>query len=125
MSDVSMSHEKGRIVRSIGYHTAPAGRKFTGMRSGLRSDPTTWTDERHKDGLAGEEQAIAYLKTKGWHVVAHPLRVGRAEIDLVARRGRLVVLLEVKVRRGEGFGTPFVAGKGERRREGGNGSRGG
>src|SRR5213595_1654350 len=67
--------------------------------------------------LAGEEQAIAYLKTKGWHVVAHRFRVGRAEIDLVARRGRLVAFLEVKVRRGEGFGTPFEAVTGQKRRE--------
>ena len=79
-------------MRSNGYRLRRAGRKLAVVRSGLRSDPKTWTDERHKDGLAGEEQAIAYLKTKGWHVVAHRFRVGRAELDLVARRGRLVAL---------------------------------
>ena len=67
--------------------------------------------------VAGEEQAIAYLKTKGWHLVAHRFRVGRAEIDLVARRGRLVAFIEVKVRRGEGFGKPFEAVTGQKRRE--------
>src|SRR3989442_12976859 len=103
-------------MRSFGYHLQRAGRKFAGMRSGLRSDPATWTDERHKDGLAGEEQAIAYLKTKGWHVVAHRFRVGRAEIDLVARRGRLVAFPELKVRRGEGFGAPFEPVNGEKSR---------
>src|SRR5437773_7200358 len=103
-------------MRSFGYHLQRAGRKFAGMRSGLRSDPATWTDARHKDGLAGEEQAIAYLKTKGWHVVAHRFRVGRAEIDLVARRARLLAFLEVKVRRGEGVGTPFEPATRQKRR---------
>ena len=104
-------------MRCFGYHAQRVGRKLADVRSGLRSDPKTWTDERHKDGLAGEEQAIAYLKTKGWHVVAHRFRIGRAELDLVARRGRLVAFVEVKVRRGEGFGTPFEAVTGQKRRE--------
>src|SRR5437762_11700289 len=104
-------------MRSNGYRLRRAGRKLAVVRSGLRSDPKTWTDERHKDGLAGEEQAIAYLKTKGWHVVAHRFRVGRAELDLVARRGRLVAFVEAKVRRGAGCGTPFEAVTGQNRRE--------
>ena len=113
----SEPQQNRRTLRRFGYYVWLAGRKFAGVRSGLRSDPKTWTDERHRDGLAGEEQAIAYLKTKGWHVVAHRFRVGRAEIDLVARRGRLVAFVEVKVRRGEGFGKPFEAVTGQKRRE--------
>jgi len=49
--------------------------------------------------------------------VAHRFRVGRVELDIVARRGHLVAFVEVKVRRGEGFGSPFEAITGAKRRE--------
>ncbi|HXF95424.1 MAG TPA: YraN family protein [Gemmatimonadales bacterium] len=87
------------------------------MQSGIRSDPEQWTDERQQRGLQGEREAIRYLEANGWTVVAHRFRLGRVELDLVARRGRLVAFVEVKVRRGEGFGSPFEAVTGAKRRE--------
>lgn len=87
------------------------------MKSGLRSDPEQWTDERQKRGLAGEEQAIRYLLSRGWTLLAHRFRAGRAEIDLIVRRGDLVAFVEVKTRRGEAFGSPFAAITGPKRRE--------
>ena len=87
------------------------------MRSGLRSDPAEWTDERHKRGLAGEQQAIQYLLSRGWHIVAHRFRVGHTEIDLIVRQGSLVAFVEVKARRGDAFGSPFEAVTGAKRRE--------
>src|SRR2546426_2118019 len=94
------------------------------MSSGVHSDPAGWTDPRHQRGLAGEEQAIRYLQSRGWDVVAHRFRVGRIELDLVARRGHLVAFIEVKSRRGTAFGTPFEAvtgGKGSEIRKTGRG----
>lgn len=87
------------------------------MKSGLRSDPKQWTDERQKRGLAGEEQAIRYLLSRGWALMAHRFRVGHAEIDLIVRRGDLVAFVEVKTRRGDAFGSPFAAVTGPKRRE--------
>lgn len=87
------------------------------VRSGLRSDPARWTDERQQRGLAGERQAIAYLVARGWHIAAHRFRAGRVELDLVARQGRLVAFVEVKVRRGDAFGSPLEAVTGAKRRE--------
>lgn len=87
------------------------------MKSGIRSDPAQWTDERHQRGLAGEEKAIRYLQSRGWDVVAHRFRAGRMELDIVARRGVLVAFVEVKVRRGEAFGSPLEAVTGAKRRE--------
>jgi len=87
------------------------------VNTGVRSDPNTWQDPRHRDGLAGELQAIQYLVTQGWFVVAHRWRVGRIEIDLVIRRGKLVAFVEVKTRRGTAFGSPFEAVTGAKRRE--------
>lgn len=87
------------------------------MHSGLRSDPADWKDERQRQGLAAEQQAMRYLMSRGWTMLAHRWRVGRAEIDIVARRGALVSFVEVKARRGEGFGSPLEAITGAKRRE--------
>ncbi|HEY6061499.1 MAG TPA: YraN family protein [Gemmatimonadales bacterium] len=87
------------------------------MHRGLRSDPSEWTDDRHKQGLAAEEQAIRFLASRGWLVLAHRWRVGRTEIDIVARRGVTVAFIEVKSRRGEAFGSPLEAVTGAKQRE--------
>ncbi|HYU01877.1 MAG TPA: YraN family protein [Gemmatimonadales bacterium] len=87
------------------------------MTNGVRTDPAAWTDDRHKRGLAGEEQAIQYLLARGWHIVAHRFRVGHTEIDLIARQGSLVAFVEVKARRGTAFGSPLEAVTGAKRRE--------
>lgn len=87
------------------------------MPSGVHSNPADWTDPRHRRGLAGEEQAIRYLQSRSWQVVAHRFRVGRVELDLVVRRGNLVAFVEVKARRGTEFGSPFEAITGAKRRE--------
>lgn len=87
------------------------------MPSGIHSDPEQWRDPRHRLGLAAEEQAIRYLQSRGWDVVTHRFRVGRIELDLVARRGHLVAFIEVKARRGLAFGSPFEAVGGAKRRD--------
>src|SRR3989442_1356423 len=94
------------------------------MKPGLRSDPAEWTDERHKRGLAGEQQAIQYLLSRGWHIVAHRFRVGHTEIDLIVRQGSLVAFVEVKARRGDAFGSPLEAVTGAKRRGVGEAGRG-
>jgi len=60
---------------------------------------------------------MRYLQSRGWDIVAHRFRVGRVEVDLVARRGALVAFVEVKVRQGDAFGSPFEAVTGAKRRE--------
>jgi len=87
------------------------------VKSGLRSDPADWKDERHRRGIAGEEQAIRYLQSRGCTIVAHRFRVGHTEIDLIARQGDLVTFVEVKTRRGTAFGSPLEAVTGAKRRE--------
>ncbi len=71
--------------------------------------PDTWTDPRHRLGLSGEEDAIGYLLAGGWQVEAHRFRVGRNDLDLVARRGTLVAFIEVKTRRGGEMGPGRLA----------------
>jgi putative endonuclease len=75
----------------------------------IKSDPATWTDKRHLTGLRGEEQARQFLESCGWQILAHRFRMGRLEIDLVARKGFLVSFIEVKTRHGRSFGSPIEA----------------
>ncbi|MGE5539798.1 MAG: YraN family protein [Gemmatimonas sp.] len=53
-------------------------------------------DERA--GRAAETVAALLLRLKGYRIVARRFRGLRGEVDLIARRGRLVVFVEVKRR---------------------------
>jgi len=83
----------------------------------IKSDPSTWTDVRHRRGLAAEREAAEYLTACGWDILAHRFRVGRWEVDLVAQKGSLVAFIEVKARRGTAFGAPEEAVTWSKRRE--------
>lgn len=67
--------------------------------------PEPFSDPRQRLGLEGEETAIAYLTRLGWSIEAHRFRMGRLEIDLIARLGALVAFVEVKTRRGDAYGS--------------------
>ena len=49
-------------------------------------------------GRKGEMLAANYLRLKGWSILARRLKTPRGEVDLVARRGKLVAFVEVKWR---------------------------
>jgi putative endonuclease len=65
-----------------------------------------WENLRQIRGLWGERTAIAYLVSCGWNIEAHRFKLGRHDIDLIARRGGLVAFVEVKTRRSVTQGTP-------------------
>lgn len=52
-----------------------------------------------RDGRRGEVLVAWYLRFKGWHVLARRVKTPRGEIDLIARRGRTLAMIEVKWRR--------------------------
>lgn len=49
-------------------------------------------------GLSAETRAVVYLLAKGFRIAARRWRCAAGEIDIVARRGRLVIFVEVKAR---------------------------
>ena len=53
---------------------------------------------REAQGRRGEALAAWYLRLTGWRIVAQRLKTPRGEIDLIARRGRTVIFVEVKWR---------------------------
>ncbi|HSP35400.1 MAG TPA: YraN family protein, partial [Thermoanaerobaculia bacterium] len=58
-------------------------------------------------GARGERRAAWFYRLRGYRVVARNVRLHSGEIDLVVRRGRTLVIAEVKTRQslaaGEGF----------------------
>lgn len=51
-----------------------------------------------RTGLSAESKAAAYLMMKGFRIVARRWRSPAGEIDIVARRGKLLIFVEVKAR---------------------------
>ncbi|MBN1619414.1 YraN family protein [candidate division WOR-3 bacterium] len=59
--------------------------------------------EKAKTGAFGENIAVEYLKKKGYNVKCRNVRVGKAEIDIVASFKGLAVFVEVKTRSDESW----------------------
>ncbi len=49
-------------------------------------------------GRGAETLACWYLRLKGWRILARRARVHGGEVDIVARRGRMLAFVEVKAR---------------------------
>ncbi|MFN0088817.1 MAG: YraN family protein [Acidimicrobiales bacterium] len=64
------------------------------------------TNARQALGRAGEAQAAAWYRGRGYDVIAQNWRRRDGEIDLIAARGSVVVFCEVKTRSSERFGSP-------------------
>jgi putative endonuclease len=67
-------------------------------------------------GRAGERAAADFLRARGYEIVGAGFLARRGELDLVCRRGRDLVVVEVKTRAGDAFGTPFEAVGSRKRR---------
>lgn len=55
----------------------------------------------------GERRVLRHYRLRGYRLLAANARVGRYELDLVLRRGRRVLFVEVKEKRGGAFGHPL------------------
>jgi putative endonuclease len=60
-------------------------------------------------GRAGEKVAAELLRRRGYEVIGTGFTARRGEIDLVCRRGRELVIVDVKTRTSDAFGTPAEA----------------
>jgi putative endonuclease len=54
--------------------------------------------EAEKRGRGAETLACWYLRLRGWRILARRARVPGGEVDVVARRGRILAFVEVKAR---------------------------
>ena len=53
---------------------------------------------RHERGRAGERAAERHLVRRGWTILDRRWRAAGGELDLVAARGRVLIMCEVKTR---------------------------
>src|SRR6266566_5568079 len=94
-----------------------------------RSDPATRPKPHSQDvlgalprlragelGRAGERAAADLLRSRGYRIVGAGFLARRGELDLICRRGRELVVVEVKTRSSDAFGTPLEAVGSKKRR---------
>jgi putative endonuclease len=61
---------------------------------------------RQRFGRAAEEAAAHHLTRNGWRLLGRNVRIGRGELDIIARRGGVLAFIEVKARRTSTCGAP-------------------
>ena len=66
-------------------------------------------DPRKELGDHGEDLAAAALKKQGFKILERNYTTPLGEIDLVARQGKTLVIVEVKTRKSTRFGSPQEA----------------
>lgn len=72
-------------------------------------------DGRHDEGKDefgrwGEDQAVRLLQGKGYRIIGRRVRPNpHDELDIIARKEKSLVFVEVKSRRDEAFGRPAAA----------------
>ena len=54
--------------------------------------------DRERGGRRAQTLACWWLRLKGWAILARRLKTPLGEVDIVARRGRVVAFVEVKAR---------------------------
>lgn len=57
-------------------------------------------------GQEGEEMAVAFLRKKGYSILERNYRFQKAEVDILAQKGKVLAAVEVKTRSTPDFGDP-------------------
>ena len=65
--------------------------------------------EHNEFGKLGEEIAANYLIGKGYEILERNWRNRHKEIDIIAKDGEELVIVEVKTRKNDDYGEPFIA----------------
>ena len=89
------------------------GRTATTMRDKAAADPLRSAAERR--GRRAETIAAWFLRAKGYRLLARRVKTPVGEIDLIMRRRKTIVFIEVKQRPSEAEALDAVTAKGRRR----------
>jgi len=55
---------------------------------------------------ASERRAARHYRLRGYRLLGTNVWIGGNELDVIARRGRVIVMCEVKSKSGDGYGDP-------------------
>src|SRR2546428_9741096 len=97
------------IRHSVPSRRDPATRPKPHSRDVLGALPRLRAGRSAELGRAGERAAADLLRSRGYQIVGAGFLARRGELDLVCRRGRELVVVEVKTRSSDAFGTPLEA----------------
>ena len=62
--------------------------------------------EHNETGKKGEDLAVKYLREHGYDIIECNWRFKHYEIDIIAKKGNTLAIVEVKSRTGDFFGEP-------------------
>ena len=62
--------------------------------------------QHNETGKQGEAEAARYLRKNGYEIVEQNYRYQHAEIDIIAKKGKLLIFAEVKTRTNLSYGNP-------------------
>ena len=62
--------------------------------------------EHLETGKEGEQNATDFLIGKGYEIMVRNYRHRHAEIDIIAKKGKMLLFVEVKTRRNLSYGMP-------------------
>ncbi|MCX5901577.1 MAG: YraN family protein [Proteobacteria bacterium] len=72
--------------------------------------PVADRDQQRKSlGVRGEDMAVDFLEKKGYTILCRNYRCRSGEIDIVARKKKILCFIEVKTRSTRAFGPPQEA----------------
>lgn len=74
------------------------------------------TNARHRLGRAAEQLVVDYLESRGCELIATNLRLGHLELDIVARDGSVILVVEVRTRGSGAWTTGFESLSPEKRK---------
>jgi len=57
-------------------------------------------------GKLGEDKAAAFLQDKGYEILVLNYRFRHSEIDIIAKKNKILIFVEVKTRTNVSFGMP-------------------
>lgn len=60
-------------------------------------------------GELGEKLALKFLQSKGYRVLETNMRTPFGEIDVVAKKGDIIIFIEIKTRSTSSLGPPYLA----------------
>lgn len=87
---------------------------FAWLREWIRGHPGA-ANAAHRRGRVGEELAAQQLRRNGFRIIERNWRCPLGELDLVATKGALTVLVEVKTSRRRGAIPPEMRVNGRKR----------
>lgn len=76
------------------------------MEDNSKKAPLTKTAQARLKGQLAEKYAAVYLEQKGYTILERNWRWQRAEVDIIAKKGETLVIVEVKSRSSNTLGEP-------------------